>query len=197
MNSYTINVADYELKLRCGLSEEELKATATKVDGLIRGICSKSNNVSKTEAAILCALEFCTAYSKYCCANIEDIHVHGITAVDSDAAFRLYAKNGATIRNVSIEGMRANSRMMNLIDCQNGVIDNIKIRDVEVTVSDRFGKSEVDEWQFNFRGNHVFKAHNASRVVLDGLKFFGTLSDTQGEYSVTDCPDLIKRDCNF
>lgn len=60
MNSYTINVADYELKLRCGLSEEELKATAAKVDGLIRGICSKSNNVSKTEAAILCALEFCS-----------------------------------------------------------------------------------------------------------------------------------------
>ncbi len=60
MNSYTINVADYELKLRCGLTEEELKATAAKVDGLIRGICSKSNNVSKTEAAILCALEFCS-----------------------------------------------------------------------------------------------------------------------------------------
>ena len=60
MNSYTIKVADYELKLRCGLSEEELKATAAKVDGLIRGICAKSTNVSKTEAAILCALEFCS-----------------------------------------------------------------------------------------------------------------------------------------
>ena len=60
MNSYTIKVADYELKLRCGLSEDELKATAAKVDGLIRGICSKSNNISKAEAAILCALEFCS-----------------------------------------------------------------------------------------------------------------------------------------
>lgn len=63
MNSYTIKIADYELKLRCALSEEELKATAAKVDGCIRGICSKSTSVSKTEAAILCALEFCSMAS--------------------------------------------------------------------------------------------------------------------------------------
>lgn len=60
MNSYTIKIADYDLKLRCDLTEEELKATAAKVDGYIRSICAKSNNISKTEAAILVALEFCS-----------------------------------------------------------------------------------------------------------------------------------------
>ena len=60
MNSYTIKIADYELKLRCGLTQEQLNATAKKVDDCIKLICSKSTNITKTEAAILCALEFCS-----------------------------------------------------------------------------------------------------------------------------------------
>ena len=60
MNSYTIKIADYELKLRCGLTPEQLNATAKKVDDCIKLICSKSTNITKTEAAILCALEFCS-----------------------------------------------------------------------------------------------------------------------------------------
>lgn len=143
----------------------------------------------------LCALEFCTAYSKYCRANIEDIHVSGITAVDADAAFRLYAKNGASLRNISIESIRANSSIMNFIDGENGTADNIRIRDAEITVSDRFTKDQLDNWQFNFRGNHVFKVHSASRVVLNGLRIHGTLSDCDGEYSFVNCDDIVKRDC--
>lgn len=145
----------------------------------------------------LCALEFCTAYSKYCRADIEDVHVSGLSAVDSDAAFRLYAKNGASIRNISIENVHASSRMMNSIDCQNGSIDNVKMRDVEISVSDRFMKDQVDDWQFNFRGHHVLKVHGASRVVLDGLKMHGTLSDCDVAYSFTECDDIVKKDCVF
>ena len=60
MNSYTIKIADYDLKLRCGLTAEQLNATAKKVDDCIKLICSKSTNITKTDAAILCALEFCS-----------------------------------------------------------------------------------------------------------------------------------------
>lgn len=144
-----------------------------------------------------CALEFCTTYSEYCRVNIEDIHVSGLTAVDADAAFRLCAKNGASIRNVSIERVRASSRMMNFIDGEYGKIDNVKIRDVEINVSDRFTKDQVNAWQFNFRGNHVFKVQNASRVVLDRLNIFGTLSDCDGEYSFAECDDIVKENCIF
>ena len=87
--------------------------------------------------------------------------------------------------------------MMNFIDAENGTADNIRIRDVEITVTERFTKDQVNENQFRFRGNHVFKVHRASRVVLDGLRIHGTLSDCDGEYSITECPDIIKRDCNF
>ena len=145
----------------------------------------------------LCALEFCTAYSKYCRANIEDVHISGLTAIDADAAFRLYAKNGAYIRDVSIENVHSSSRMMNFIDGENGLIDNVRIQNVEINVSDRFMKDQVDDWQFNFRGNNIFKVHSASRVVLDRLNIYGSLSDCECAYSFSDCDDIVKKDCIF
>lgn len=60
MNSYTIKIADYELRLRCELTPEALDELVKKVDGYITAMCARSNNISKTEAAILCALEFCS-----------------------------------------------------------------------------------------------------------------------------------------
>ena len=83
------------------------------------------------------------------------------------------------------------------IDGENGTADNIRIRDAEITVSDRFTKDQLDNWQFNFRGNHVFKVHSASRVVLNGLRIHGTLSDCDGEYSFVNCDDIVKKDCVF
>ena len=145
----------------------------------------------------LCALEFCTAYGPYCRANIEDVHVSGISVVEADAAFRLYAKNNAFIRDVSIENLRSSATAMNSIDGEKGMIENVKLRDVEVTVSNRFAKEQVSESQFAYRGNHILKVHNASRVILDGVKIHGSLNDCDGEFSFSECPDLIKRDCNF
>lgn len=59
MNSYTVKIADYDLRLRCELTPEALDEIVKKVDGYITTMCSRSTNISKTEAAILCALEFC------------------------------------------------------------------------------------------------------------------------------------------
>lgn len=61
MNSYTIKIAGYDLRLRCDLTPESLDEIVKKVDGYITGLCARSSNISKTEAAILCALEFCSA----------------------------------------------------------------------------------------------------------------------------------------
>ena len=142
-------------------------------------------------------LEFCTAYSERGCANIEDIHVSGISAVDTDRAIRMFANNNAVIRDVSLENIRATSKTMNYIDCESGTIDNIKLRDVEITVSDRYTKDQISADQFAYRGSHLFKVHNASRVVLDGLKIYGSLCGCDGDYAFTECPDLVRRDCNF
>lgn len=142
-------------------------------------------------------LEFCTAYWEQCCANIEDIHVSGINAVETDRALCMFAKNNGTIRDVSIECIRSTGKTMSFIDCENGTIDNIKLRDVEITLSDRYTKEQLLAYQFAYRGNHFFKVHNASRVTLDSIKIYGSLCDCDGDYDFTGCPDLIKRNCNF
>lgn len=56
---YSISIADVPINIVSEGAPEEVNAIVNKVDTAIRSICGKSNNVSKIEAAILCALEFC------------------------------------------------------------------------------------------------------------------------------------------
>lgn len=142
-------------------------------------------------------LEFNTAYLTHGCANIEDLHVSGITAIDTDRAICMYAKNNAYVKDVSIENIRSTSTCMNYINGADGVIDNVRIRNLEITMFDRFTKEQLSDHWFKHRGSHLFKVHDASRVVLDGVKIQGTLSDCDGDYVFTQCDDLVKRDCSF
>ena len=142
-------------------------------------------------------LEFCTAYFPECCAFIEDVHVSGINAVETDRAIKMFAKNSAAIRDITIESIRSTGTTMSFIDCENGTIDNIRLRDIEITLFDRHKKDQVSASQFAYRGNHFFKVHNASRVTLVNVRIYGSLCDCDGEYSFTGCPDLVKRGCNF
>ena len=141
--------------------------------------------------------EFNTAYMTYGCANIEDIHFSGITAIDTDTVLIMYAKNNAYVRDISMENIRSTSSCMNYIDGSEGSIDNVRIRNMEITMFDRFTREELSDKWFAFRGNHLFMVHDASRVVLEGVKIHGTICDCDGDYVFTQCPDLIKRDCNF
>lgn len=142
-------------------------------------------------------MEFNTAYMTCGCANIEDLHVSGITAIDTDSAICIYAKNNAYVRDISIESIRSTGTVMNYIDGEGGLIDNVRIRDVEITMFDRFTKDQLSPKWFAYRGSHLFKVHKASRVVLEGIRIHGSLSDCDGDYVFTECSDLVKRDCSF
>ena len=56
---YTLTVADIEINVISDESPEAVEALVSLVDRKIREISSKSRNCSKTEAAILCALDYC------------------------------------------------------------------------------------------------------------------------------------------
>jgi len=141
--------------------------------------------------------EFNTAYMTYGCANIEDIHISGITAIDTDRAICIYAKNNAYVRDVSIESIRSTSTCMNYIDGSGGSLDNVRIRDLELTFFDRFTKDQLSPKWFAYRGSHLFQVHKATGVVLDGVKIHGSLSDCDGDYAFTECPDLVKKNCSL
>ena len=56
---YTLTVADIEINVISDESPEAVEALVSLVDRKIREISSKSRNCSKTEAAILCSLDYC------------------------------------------------------------------------------------------------------------------------------------------
>lgn len=57
---YTLTVADIEINVISDESPEAVEALVSIVDRKMREISSKSRNCPKTEAAILCALDYCS-----------------------------------------------------------------------------------------------------------------------------------------
>ena len=56
---YTITISDIEMNVISEESPEAVEALVGLVDRKMREICAASKRCSKTEAALLCALDFC------------------------------------------------------------------------------------------------------------------------------------------
>ena len=57
---YTITIADIEMNVISEESPEAVEALVGLVDRKMREICAASKRCSKTEAALLCALDYCS-----------------------------------------------------------------------------------------------------------------------------------------
>ncbi len=57
--NYTITVADMEMNVVSEANSEEIEKIVGILDRRVRAILLKSRNCSKTEATLLCALDFC------------------------------------------------------------------------------------------------------------------------------------------
>ena len=57
---YTITIADIEMNVISDESPEAVEALVGLVDRKMREICASSKRCSKSEAALLCALDYCS-----------------------------------------------------------------------------------------------------------------------------------------
>ena len=139
-------------------------------------------------------IQFCTAYLANGCAHISDVHISGITASETDRVINMFAKNSAEVRDITLTDIRSTAFAMNDIDCQNGIIDNVTLRNIDVTFADR--NPSPTEASLKKRGAHMLYINGASGVTLDNVTVNGELMKCEMPISVINS-EIVKNGCNF
>lgn len=160
-------------------------------DGLIRH--ARISNITVRKCRNL--VQFCTAYLKSGGVNIEDVNVSNVSAVDTDRCVEAFARNGAYIRNVTLENIRSTSAMMNYLDGTDGCIENVTLRNIELNVFDRY--APMTESLLAQRGEHLLALTDTANVTLDRVTIHGRLCDGECPTVATNSEGLTLVDCNF
>ena len=139
-------------------------------------------------------VQFCTAYLNWGCANISDIGISHVSADETDKVINLTAKNGAIVRDITLDSIRSSGYAMNRIDVSDGVIENITLRDIEITFTDR--NPTPSEASLNKRGSHLLYVNGVRGLTLDNVKLIGGLMLCDEAVVIKDS-DTVKTGCNF
>ena len=140
-------------------------------------------------------LQFATAYGGTGCARIEDISVTNVSAAETDRVLNLFSANGGCVKDVTMENIRSDATMMSLIRQNDGVVDNVRLRNVEILATDRYGLD--NESHFKMRGNCILSVKNAANVVLEAVRIRGELAQQPQRTSFVGCEDIVVKDCSF
>jgi hypothetical protein len=141
--------------------------------------------------------QICTAYSPYCCANIEDVNFSNISAVGTDRCFNIFAKNGAFVRDLTFENIRATSRAVNNIVCEDGSIENLVFKNLKLTFSDKAPLSAMRPASKEFRGENMILCNGAKNITFDGVTLCGSLENVDKSTEMKNCEGIAVKDCNF
>ena len=159
--------------------------------GLIRGL-----RVSNIVARDCCNLiQLCTAYSAKGRADLEDLNFSGISATGVGRVLEAFAKNGAYIRNVTVENVRTDSCMQSYIDGSDGRAEDITLRNIDVTLYDKY--AEMTPALMRERGEWALLLKDAFRIGFDNVSIYGTLCDSLGTASAENCHGVGIKDCSF
>lgn len=140
-------------------------------------------------------VQFCTAYLQNGCANAEDVHFSNISAVNTALFLEAFARNGAYIRNVTMENIRSTSARMSTITAEDGCIENVTLRHVEIAMFDKY--TDLSAQQREQRGDYALLLKNASNVTLEDVRIHGALCDSCGTAVAVNCEEVRLKDCNF
>ena len=140
-------------------------------------------------------LQFCTAYLTEGCACIEDVYVNNISSNDTDRMISMFGNNGAYVKDIHIENVRSDAASMSYIHQNDGIIDNVSLRNVEIHAFDRY--EHFDDSILEMRGHYIFSVKNATGVVLDNVRLKGDFSQKKDRVEFVNCDDIKIEDCSF
>jgi polygalacturonase len=140
-------------------------------------------------------VQLCTAYGEKGKADIEDVNFSDISAENTDRLLQAFAKNGAYIRNISMENIRTTAAVQSAIEVMEGSIENLSLRNIEVCYRDKC--TDLSENQYAFRGEHLLRLFGAKDVTLENFHISGTMYGVKESVCTQGCDGLTKRNCNF
>jgi hypothetical protein len=151
-----------------------------------------SNIVIKQSNTIV---QFCTAFGDKGKANIEDVNFSNISAANTNRCLQGFANNGAYIKNITMENIRTTSTIQNYVERNDGVVENIVLRNVELDYHD--AATALSAQELAYRGDKLLYLKGADNVTLENVKINGSLYGVEKPVVITDCNGLVKKDCNF
>lgn len=161
--------------------------------GFIRHI--RFSNITVHRGGTMIKLQ--TSYNGNGCAKIEDVNFSGFSGTNINFPINMLSGNGAYIKNITMENIRTEGYAMSDFQCDDdGILDNIKLRDVEFRMVDKY-PSPLTEEMLQARGAHCLRFHGVTNSALEGVRVMDSLSECPEPVSITGCTNLRKRDCNF
>ena len=163
--------------------------------GVGNGVIRHARISNITIVRCLNIVQLCTAYNKNGKVDIEDVNFSNISAQNTDRCLQAFAFNNAKIKDITMENIRTTGSVMSYIDCVEGEIENVNLRNIEISYFDK--ATELPEDELKFRGDHLLFLSGVSGVKLEGVVLKGTLYGALESVKVVNCDALVKKDCNF
>ena len=107
----------------------------------------------------------------------------------------MFGNNGSYVRDVHIENVRSDAASMSYIHQNDGIINNVSLRNVEIHAFDRY--EHLDDSILEMRGHYIFSVKNATGVVLDNVRLKGDFSQKKDRVEFVNCDDIKIEDCSF
>ena len=159
--------------------------------GLIRNVTISNIAIERC----LNIAQLCTAYSGNGRVDIENVQISNVCADNTDRLFEMFAKNGAVIKNVTMENVRTTSTIRNYAEVVDGRIENIKLRNIELHFFDR--ATELHKSMLDYRGDSLLFFKGAERVKLESVEILGSLCGIDKTLTVENCNSFLKENTNF
>ncbi len=160
-------------------------------EGTIRHVRISNITVSRCRELF----QFATAYQSRGRACLEDINISGVSAMDTERVLSMAANNGAYVKDVCIENIRSEATAMSYIHQNDGIIDNVRLRNVEIHAYDRY--EHLDEKHLEMRGHYIFSIKNAANVALDTVCIQGDFRQKTGRAEIVGCANLQMTNCRL
>lgn len=159
--------------------------------GSIRHVNISNITVSRCRELV----QFASSYLGRTRSCIEDVYISGISATDTERAISLFSSNGAYVKDITIENIRSEATAMSYIHQNDGIVDNIRLRNFEIIAWDRY--DNLDDEHLDLRGHYIFSVKNATNVVLEDVRIRGDFTQKNDRVQFENCDDIQLINCVF